>query len=202
MIKDILFHLFLIFISIFLIFLMEVELGHHHANTAQGQGISDSDNKENVYFKIWINLRDWFEQDARLLHVLDWGLEAPRSECWSVVGDTKSSLYNSWLHQLVESALKDRPVHCGPTNPQERGTVALWARIGRINKWNPGCLIWSLIWLLVSVDGLDVSQCGGDGRVLVQGVLSHRRRPVSTARPGSAPPHHTTPHYSRPIQIL
>ena len=35
---------------------MEVELGHHHANTAQGQGISDSDNKENVYFNIWIHL--------------------------------------------------------------------------------------------------------------------------------------------------
>ena len=170
---------------------MEVELGHHHANSAQGQRISD--NKENVYFKIWINLRDWFEQDARLLHVLDWGLEAPRSQCWSVVGDTKSSLYNSWLHQLVESALKDRPVHCGPTNPQERGTVALWAKIGRINKWNPGCLIWSLIWLLVSVDWLDVSVVV---MVVCWSRVSSHTEGGQSAQHGRAQHHHTTPHHT------
>ena len=37
---------------------MEVELGHHHANTAQGQRISDSDNKENVHFKISGSMSD------------------------------------------------------------------------------------------------------------------------------------------------
>ena len=67
---DILFYLFLFFISIFLIFLMEVELGHHHANTAQGQRIWDSDNKENVYFKIWINLLEIDKNKiARLLYM-------------------------------------------------------------------------------------------------------------------------------------
>ena len=120
---------FLFFISIFLIFLMEVELGHHHANTAQGQRIWDSDNKENVYFKIWINLLEIDKNKiARLLYVLDWGWEAERSQCWSVVWDTKSSLYNSSL-QLVQSALKDRPVHCGqPTHRRE----PLWASMERI----------------------------------------------------------------------
>ena len=72
---------FLFFISIFLIFLMEVELGHHHANTAQGQRISDSDNKENVYFKIWINLRLLIRtrlQDFSMFWIEAWRLREER----------------------------------------------------------------------------------------------------------------------------